>query len=161
MLRISLRVYSHPTGGPMHLSRQKISLLVLASTIACSDSTGPRTVSAHFVLQSIDGRVLPTYLAATPGPSTTIFSSTLTLDRSGNAVITEHRDDMLIGERTYTSTTTYTINGSQIEIAGQACLVYPDCIGRRAGTIFYNRLNLTINPRMDFPIVYEYRAAAN
>ncbi len=145
----------------MHLSRQKISLLVLASTIACSDSTGPRTVSAHFVLQSIDGRVLPTYLAATPGPSTTIFSSTLTLDRSGNAVITEHRDDMLIGERTYTSTTTYTINGSQIEIAGQACLVYPDCIGRRAGTIFYNRLNLTINPRMDFPIVYEYRAAAN
>jgi len=145
----------------MRLSCQKASLLVLASTIACSDSTGPRTVSAHFVLQSINGRALPTYLAATPGPSTTIFSSTLTLDRSGNAVITEYRDDMLIGERTYTSTTTYTINGSKIEIAGQACLTYPDCIGQRAGTIFNNRLNLTINPRMDFPIVYEYRAAAN
>jgi hypothetical protein len=145
----------------MRLSCQKVPLLVLASIIACTDSTGPRTVSAHFVLQSIDGRALPTYLAATPGPSTTIVSSTLTLDLSGNAVFTEHRDDMNIGERTYTSATTYTVNGSQIEIAGQACLTYPDCIGQRVGTIFNNRLNLTINPRMDFQIVYEYRAAAN
>jgi hypothetical protein len=141
----------------MRLSRQKISLSAFAFIIACSDPTGPTAISAHFALQSINGRSLPTYLAATPGPTATILSSTLTLDKTGTAVIVEHRDDMWIGERTYTSTTTYTIRGSKLEIDGQACLAYPDCIGDRVGSIVNDRLYLTINPESDFPIVYEYR----
>jgi len=143
----------------MRLSCQKISLLVFASAIACHSSTGPGTISAHFVLQSINGRPLPTYLATTPGPSTTIFSSTLILDKAGNAVTTEHRDDMFVGERTYTSTTTYTIRGFQIEIRAEPCLAYPNCVGDRVGMILNDRLNLIINPRSDFQIIYEYRAS--
>lgn len=141
----------------MRLFCQKVSLLVFALIIACHEPTGPTAISAHFVLQSIDGRSLPTYLAATPGPTATILSSSLTLDKTGKAVIAEHRDDMWIGERTYTNSTTYTIRGSKLEIHGQACLAYPDCIGDRIGSIINDRLNLIINPESDFQIVYEYR----
>ena len=74
----------------MRLSCQKVSLLLFASIIACHDPTGPSTISAHFVLQSINGRPLPTYLAATPGPTTTIISSDLTLDKAGNGPYTQH-----------------------------------------------------------------------
>jgi hypothetical protein len=145
----------------MRLSCQKVSLLLFASIIACHDPTGPGTISAHFVLHSINGRPLPTYLAATPGPTATIISSDLTLDKAGNAVIIEHRDDMFNGERTYTYTTSYEIRGFKIDIHGQVCLAYPDCLGNRAGTIFNERLNMIINPTSDFHIVYEYHAAAN
>jgi hypothetical protein len=140
----------------MRLSCQKVSLVAFALIIACNDPAGPTAVSAHFALQSINGRPLPTYLAATPGPTATILSSSLTLDNTGKAVIVEHRDDMWIGERTYTSTTTYTLRGSRLEIDGQACLAYPECIGDRVGSILNDRLYLTINPETDFPIVYEY-----
>ena len=145
----------------MRLSCQKVSLLVVASAIACHNPTGPGTIAAYFVLQSINGRPLPTYLATTPGPSTTIFSSTLTLDKAGNAVITEHRDDMFIGERTYTSTTSYIIRGVQIEIRAEPCLAYPNCVGDRVGKILNGRLNLNINPKSEFQIIYEYRASDN
>jgi hypothetical protein len=145
----------------MRLSCQKFSLVLFLLAIACSDPAGPDTVLARFELQSINGRSLPTYLAVTPGPSATIFSSTITLDKSGKAVITEHRDDMLIGERTYTYTTTYTIDGLTLNIAGQTCLAYPDCIGPRVGRLVNTRLNVTINPASDFPIVYEYTYAVN
>lgn len=146
----------------MRLSCQKVSLLLFASIIACHDPTSPSTISAHFVLQSINGRPLPTYLSATPGPTATIISSDLTLDKAGNAVIIEHRDDMFNGERTYTYTTSYEIRGFQIEIHPQVCLaIIPDCVGRRAGTVFKGRVNMIINPTSDFQILYEYRAAAN
>jgi hypothetical protein len=145
----------------MRLSCWKIFLPLFASVIACTDTTGPSTVSAHFVLESINGRPLPTYLAITPGPSSTIFSSTLTLDKAGTAVITEHRDDMLLGERTYTSSTSYRIHGLQIEIDAQSCLAYPNCIGDRAGKIFNGRLSLNINPRSQIQIIYDYRASDN
>ncbi len=144
----------------MRLSCQKVSLLVFASAIACHNATGPSTISAHFVLQSINGRPLPTYLAATPGPTATIISSSLTLDETGKAVIVEHRDDMFVGERTYTSTTSYTIRGLQIEIFAEPCLAYvgANCAENRVGKILNDRLNLIINPSSDFQIVYEYRA---
>jgi len=146
----------------MRLSCQKVSLLLFASIIACHDPTGPSTISAHFVLQSINGRPLPTYLAATPGPTTTIISSDLTLDKAGNAVIIEHRDEMFHGEQTSTYATNYEIRGFEIQLHPQVCLaIIPDCFEGRAGTVFNGRLNMTINHASDFHIVYEYRAAAN
>jgi hypothetical protein len=97
----------------MRLSCQKVSLLILASAIACSEPAGPRTVSAQFELQAINGRPLPTYLAPTPGPTATILSSTLVLEKTGKGVMTEHRDDMFQGETTSTYTFDYRINGFQ------------------------------------------------
>jgi hypothetical protein len=112
----------------MRLSRQKVLLLVLVSGIACSDSTGPNTVSAFFKLQTIDGRALPTYIAATPGPTSTIISSSLTLDETGTAVVIEHRNEMLRGDVTDTATYTYQLNGAQIEIdLPVACLAIGSC----------------------------------
>ena len=144
----------------MHLSCQKVSLLILVSTIACHDPAGPATVSANFVLTAINGRPLPTYLAATPGPTTTIISSILTLDKAGKGVMTEHRDDMFLGEGTYTYTFDYKIRGLQIETGpSDACPINSNCLGVRTGMIFNGRLNLVINPDSDLRIVYEYRGS--
>ena len=144
----------------MRLSCQKAFLLLFA-TIACHNSTGPRTVSAQFALQTIDGRQLPTYLAATPGPTATIFWSTLTLDQSGKAVMTEHRRvDPFSTEGTYTNTLDYRIQGFQIEIGSfEPCPINASCAANMVGTIVGSTLRLLINPGSSFPITYEYRTA--
>jgi hypothetical protein len=140
----------------MRLLRQKALLLVLVSGIACSDSTGPQTISAFFSLQSIDGRALPTYIATTPGPSANVISSVLILDKPGNAVVIEHRNEMLRGDVTDTSTYGYSIKGSQIQIES-LCLAVSSCTVR-TGVITPIGLSLVINPTSaDSHIVYTYR----
>ena len=141
----------------MRLSRRKAFLLLLVSSIACSDSTGPQTVSAVFRLQTIDGRALPTYIAATPGPSVTVISSSLILDKAGSAVVIEHRNEMLRGDVTDTTTYGYTIHGNRIEM-GMVCLAITTC-PLRTGTISLFGLSLVINPTSpDSHIVYNYRS---
>jgi hypothetical protein len=146
----------------MRLSRQKVSLLLLVSGIACSDSTGPNTVSAFFRLQTIDGRVLPTYIAVTPGPNATIISSSLILDKTGKATVIEHRDETFQGDVTDTTTYEYRLHGAQIEIALPiVCLAIttpcPSIL--RTGTISPFGLSLIINPTSaDYHIVYQYRS---
>jgi hypothetical protein len=142
----------------MRLSRQKALLLILVSSAACSGATGPETVAAFFELKSINGRPLPTYLAATPGPSRTVISSNLTLYKSGKAVMVEHRDDMFTGEGTYTTNYNYRIQGNQIVVGTFQCPINADCASYMKGTISPLSLNLVINPAsVDFQIVYEYR----
>jgi hypothetical protein len=143
----------------MRLSRQKVFLLVLVSGIACSDGTGPATVSAFFMLQTIDGRALPTYIAATPGPTTTIISSSLILDKTGKAVVIEHRNEMLRGDVTDTTTYEYQIQGIQIVMSEPIlCTSSSICPALRTGTISPLGLSLVINPNStDSHIVYQYR----
>jgi hypothetical protein len=143
----------------MLLSRQKVLLLVLVSGIACRDSTGPETVSAFFTLQAIDGRALPTYIAATPGPTTTVISSSLILDKSGRAVVIEHRNEMFRGDVTDTTTYAYQLHGTQIVMLSPVvCVAITTCPIIRTGTILPLVLNLVINPTSTGPhIVYEYR----
>lgn len=144
----------------MRLLRQKALLLALVSGIACSDSTGPQTISAFFSLQSIDGRALPTYIATTPGPTTTIISSSLLLDKTGNAVRIEHRNEMLRGDVTDTTTYQYTMHGAKIEIfLPVACLAIYSCPPFEwTGTVSPFALSLVINPySSDSHIVYQYR----
>jgi hypothetical protein len=144
----------------MRLLRQKAFLLALVSGIACSDSTGPQTISAFFNLQSIDGRALPTYIANTPGPTTTIISSSLLLDKTGNAVRIEHRNEMLRGDVTDTTTYQYTIHGAQIEIfLPVVCLAIYSCPPFEwTGKLSPFALSLVINPySTDSHIVYQYR----
>jgi hypothetical protein len=144
----------------MRLYRQKAFLFMLVSGIACSSSTGPETVSAFFTLRSIDGRALPTYIAATPGPSATVISSSLTLYTTGKAVLIEHRDEMLRGNVTDTTTYAYTIHSNQLEIHSPSpCLAIELCPLARVGTISPFALSLVINPSSPDPhIVYEYRS---
>jgi hypothetical protein len=139
----------------MRLSRQKAFLLVLVASIACSDSTGPETVSAFFTLQTIDGRALPTYIAITPGPSATIISSSLILDKTGTATVIEHRNETFRGDVTDTTTYGYSIHGNQIEM-GSFCLAITTC-PVRTGTVSLLSLSLVINPTSpDYHIVYAY-----
>jgi hypothetical protein len=144
----------------MRLLGQKAFFLILVSGLACSDSTGPQTISAFFSLQSIDGRALPTFVAQTPGPTTTIISSSLLLDKTGNAVRIEHRNEMLRGDVTDTTTYEYTMHGAQIEIFSPVvCLAIYSCPPFEwAGTVSPFALSLVINPySSDSHIVYRYR----
>jgi hypothetical protein len=144
----------------VRLLRKKAFFLLLVSGIACTDSTGPQTISAFFILQSIDGRALPTFIAQTPGPTTTIISSSLFLDKTGNAVRIEHRNEMLRGDVTDTTTYQYTMHGAQIEIfLPVACLAIYSCPPFEwTGKISPFALSLVINPySTDSHIVYQYR----
>jgi len=144
----------------MRLTCRKAFLLVLVSGIACSDSTGPQTTSAFFSLQSIDGRVLPTFIAQTPGPSATVFSSILRLDKTGTAVVIEQRNETFRGDVTDTSTYGYSIKGSQIQM-GSVCLAISSC-PFRTGIITPMGLSLVMNPTStDSHIVYTYQRIAS
>jgi len=141
----------------MNLSRPKVFLVVLVSTLACHNAAGPPSLPAEFVLDNINGRPLPTYLASTPGPTATIFSANLTLDGSGNAVMTEHRQDVLRGDFRSTITLDYRINGNTIELgcfrphpANLLCIDY-------SGIISSVTLRLTIASSQ--PLIYNYRIA--
>jgi hypothetical protein len=107
-------------------------------------------------LQTIDGRALPTYLAITPGPSATIISSSLILDKTGTALVIEHRNETFRGDVTDTSSYGYSIKGSQIQIES-LCLAISSCTFR-TGLITPIGLSLVINPTStDSHIVYTYR----
>jgi hypothetical protein len=144
----------------MRLSRQKCLFPVLIASIACSSSTGPETVSAHFMLVAIDGRPLPTYIATTPGPSATIISSSLTLDKTGNAVVIEHRNEMLRGDVTDTTSYQYQLRGAKIDMARPIfCVAITTCPSLLSGTISPFGLSLVINAAsIDPHIVFQYRS---
>jgi hypothetical protein len=152
----------------MRLFSQKLALLIIVAAFACRDTGGPSsgsTLYARFVLENIDGRPVPTYLAATPGPTATIFSSTLTLDKEGRAVMTEHRRIDFPGtqpEGTYTSTFTYVLHGNRIEMAPlPPCPAAAICDVGPVGTISSDGLSLVINPTSDgVRITYNYRIAS-
>jgi len=144
----------------MRLFCQKALLLVLGSTIACHDSTGPVAVPAYFVLQGINGRQLPTYFSAQS--NITILSASLGLDGTGKAKMTELRREVVQGiptETLYTSTLDYRIHGDHIEIGSfEPCPINAICAANLVGTISNGVLSLTIvQISIDGSIVYEYR----
>jgi hypothetical protein len=143
----------------MHLSRKSVFFVAIASTLACHDSTAPRTVSAQFVLNDIGGRALPTYLSATPGLTPTIVSNTLTLYKDGTAKTTEHRVEWNGVENTYTWQNTYTITGNQIEFVYN-CPPNADCIAPPRGTIVGNRLVLDVSGGSG-AIIYNYLSSVD
>ena len=144
----------------MRLSCQKVFLLLLSSTIACSDSAAPVPVPSYFVLQAINGRQLPTYFSAQS--NITILSASLGLDGMGKANMTEVRRKIIQGiptETHYTTIFDYRIHGDQIEIGSfKPCPINAVCASNRIGTISNGVLSLTIIPvSIDGSIVYQYR----
>jgi hypothetical protein len=101
----------------MRLSRQKAFLLLLAATIGCRDTTAPLRIPAQFYLVNINGRPLPTYLSPTPGNPPTILSASLTFYQAGQAVMTEHREDVNGTATTTTANLVYRITGNQLVLS--------------------------------------------
>jgi hypothetical protein len=141
----------------MRLTRWNAFVLLAVSLAACSDSTGPRTVSAEFVLTDIDGRPLPTYIAPTPGLTPTVVSGLLSLTESGEAVITEHRIEWNGAEVTYIAHYAYEIRDNQIQfLMLQPCPPNANCIAPPKGTITGGHLAVEIGRLDNQPILYNY-----
>ena len=142
----------------MRLTCQKASVLALAFALGCHESTAPVVLSAQFELMNINGRQLPTYFFATPGLTETIFSAGLTLDKAGQAVMTELRREFDGTETTYTHNFEYRIKDNQIEIGRfEPCGPNANCVGTRVGTISGRTLTLLMQTTNLGPIVYTYR----
>jgi hypothetical protein len=149
----------------MLLRRLNALPLLLLAVVACSsDVVAPeRAISAEFSLVSINGRRLPTYLAVTPGPSATIFWAQLSLDKSGKAVMTEHRQlDPLGTEGIFTSTSNYRLRGTKIEIGSfTPCPINAICLANHSGTLVGSRLDLQLFSQQTNPIIYQYQGVIN
>ena len=142
----------------MRLSCQRALLLLTVSTLACHDTSGPVGTASVFILNDINDRTLPTYLAPTPGLTPTIVSGTLTLETTGQAVMTEHRIGFDGVEVELVSQYTYTINGGRIQFERlQPCPINALCTAPPTGTIFLNTLALQIGGPNSAPIIYNYR----
>ena len=146
----------------MRLFSQNFALLVFASTLACQDPTAPQGIDAMFVLERVNNQQLPVDFSVAPAQTTTILSATLTLDRSGKAVMIENRREVYQGFVTtpsYTSVADYRINGDRIEIGSfKPCPPGALCIANRFGTISDLTLDLTVGqiaPSTD--IVYNFQ----
>jgi hypothetical protein len=142
----------------MRLSCQKAFLLLAVSLLACRDTTANTAMPPRlFILNDINGRALPTYLATTPGLTPTIVSGTLTLDRSGHASMTEHRIEFNGVETSNTANYTYKITGEtvQFEMVGY-CPGAVMCAGPPTGTISPDGLTLTIDLFGSNAIFYDY-----
>jgi hypothetical protein len=101
----------------MRLPRQKAFFLVVASTMACSQTAAPPT-SGSYVLESINGQPVPANIQAEAGDTITVLSSSLTLDGFGRAQLSEHiryvHPNSPPGEQNYTTGYSYSIKGSRI-----------------------------------------------
>jgi len=141
----------------MRLFRWTSLALVTCIVAACTNSTGPKTVAAQFVLHDIDGRLLPTYPAATPGLTPTILDGTITLDPSGNATIFEHRTEWNGVDATYTTPYKYEIKGSVVEFSRlEPCPPDAICSAPPQGKLSLVSGGMSVNMGGSFPIIYNY-----
>jgi hypothetical protein len=167
MFSLAERIHvSYPESIPntevsMRLSRQPAFLLLFAATIGCHDSTAPIRIPTQFVLENINGRPLPTYLAPTPGLTPDILSASLTFEEDGKAVMTEHRREFDGTETTVRNTFDYRIHGNNVEVGSfTPCAPNANCLGTYKGTISGAALSLTIVAfSIDGSIIYNYRIA--
>jgi hypothetical protein len=147
----------------MPLSGQKAVLLLLAATIGCSDTTAPIKVPAQFILVNINGRPVPTYFSPTPGLTPNILWASLSFFEAGQAVMTEHRQEVDgTTETTRTANLVYRIRGNQLVLS---CFQPPvigasiDLLCRSyTGTISADSLSLIFVPGPG-SVIYNYSPA--
>jgi len=141
----------------MRLFRWTSLALVACVVAACSDSTSPKTVAAQFVLHDINGRLLPTYPAATPGLTPTILDGTITLEPSGNATIFEHRTEWNGVDATYSTPYKYEIRGNVVEFSRlEPCPPAAICSAPPQGKLSLVSSNMSVTVSSSFPIIYNY-----
>jgi hypothetical protein len=146
----------------MRLSRQKAFVLLLVAAIGCSDTTAPIKVHEQFDLVNINGRPVPTYFSPTPGLTPNILWASLSFDDAGQAVMTEHRQEVDGTETTRTANLVYRIRGNQLVLS---CFQPPVidspidllCVSY-AGTISAGSLSVIRVPGPG-AVIYNYRPA--
>ena len=145
----------------MNLSRPRAFVTLLFLTLACTRPSEPGAFTARFELSDINGRTLPTYPAATPGLTPTILSSTIVLDQTGIATVTEHRTEWNGVDATYVTNYRYTVNGTDLIFEYLTpCPMGAFCADPPKGKLFVNRLALEVGRLDTNPIVYNYRQTA-
>jgi hypothetical protein len=140
----------------MRLLGKTVLIAAIASTAACHDSSGPHQ-PVNYVLSSIDGRPLPTFISPVP-ESPTVLSGTFFLDGAGHATAFELRRDMSGNEYSLTVSYRYTITGNVIRFAYDPPCGGPaiDCIAPPNGTIFDSQLLIDFSGGHNTPI-YDYQ----
>jgi hypothetical protein len=147
----------------MRLSCLKALLPVVALTTACHEATAPpQAISRLYILESIDGRPLPTITSAGAGDTTTMLWATFTLDPVGNAVEVDHRRHVYLTnpaeETTFAAHYEYRTTGDSVTVG--SFMPCPDlCPSNRVGILSDSMLALTVgyNPYPINPTVYLYR----
>jgi hypothetical protein len=144
----------------MRLSRwSTISLIAIALT-GCAGSVDPNEVPGAYSLTSINGRPLPTYQAATTGPTLTINSAGLTLNfGAGPAQLVQSVTQYDGTQATITSNYTYRLKGDQLIFElSPPCGVDANCLapptGRVPGT---HQIDLVMGRVDNTPIVYHFQ----
>jgi len=132
----------------MRLTCQKAFLLVVAFTMACDESTAPpETAPGLYILETINGRPVPTIVSAGQADTSFVLWATLTLDDAGNAIRVErwrhvyppNRTD----EGTFTAQRSYRIEGDKITVGSfTPCLDTVNCEGNKVGSITSTTLTL-------------------
>ena len=142
----------------MRLSRWS-SLSLLVFSVACTQNTEPRHVSATYSLHDIDGRMLPTPPAFTPGLTATVLSSILTLEPSGSAAFTDHQTEWNGVDDTVTYRYTYTITGFKITFVQLPCPANAYCfesLPEITGTIIGDNVTVARGRVNTTQILYHY-----
>jgi hypothetical protein len=143
----------------MRLSRwSSISLIAIALT-ACTDTLDPNTIPGVFYLHDINGRLLPTYQAATPGLTVTVKSAGLSLDFSGPAQLFQSVTQFDGTDATITSNYTYRLKDHDLIFElSPPCPINAICGSPPTGRMpSENFVDLEIGRIDNVPIVYHFQ----
>ena len=143
----------------MHLSRRKAVVLLTMALVACHEGTAPKTISAGFRLNDINGRLLPTYQAPTPGITVTVLGGSLTLEPTGLATMIEEREQPDGTPFVLAGSYTYQINGNDVSFTrSRPCPIEFDCLPTPHGTIspVTGALALQVGQFGTTPIIYNF-----
>jgi hypothetical protein len=145
----------------MRLSRwSSISLIAIAvSLTACTDTLDPNTIPGVFYLHDINGRLLPTSQATTPGLTLTVKSAGLSLDFSGPAQLVQTVTQLNGTDATITSNYTYRLNGHELIFElSPPCPINATCASPPTGRMpSENFVDLEIGRIDNVPIVYHFQ----
>jgi len=148
----------------MLLSRLKTLLPLVAIAMACGESTAPhRAVSGLYVLESVNGLVLPAIVSAGQADTSFMLAATIMLDAAGNAVRSEHWRYVYppnhSDEGTFVGHLQYRLTDNNITVGSfQPCGPAALCEGNKVGKFTSTTLTLAYENNPTAP-VFLYRRA--
>lgn len=139
----------------MRLLGKCVLAFLIAPVIACHDTSGPPALPANYMLVSVNGRPLPTFISPIP-EAPTVLDGALFLDGAGNAVVREHQRVMIApGEVTYNTNYTYTITDNTIQFHIN-CPIGAFCIAPPTGTFVDSHLLVDMSGG-NKSLIYDYQ----